>query len=210
MTHISRRSVLGLSAAVAVAPLTATLPARATTAAQGFGNDAWALVVDRYPQQSSWNSATDVPRTGYLVDADPEHPNPRVYRSFFRVPVPGLAGTSVSAASLTLLLTRSYTATQTPVELFHVRDLDPSQAVTWENTNSTETWLTSLGVAFGAVRPPQPPQVLSFGGSAATAVVQEAAAQGKEFLTFGLRNPNETAIAHQKTYGAYSLTLMVD
>lgn len=210
MNQLSRRSVLGIAAAAATAPLAATLPARGTTAASSFTNDAWAYVVDRYPQQSSWNATAEVPRTGFVVDPDPEKPNPRVYRSFFRVPVPGLAGTSVSSASLSLLLMRSYSATQTPVELFHVRDLSPSEAVTWENTASADTWLQSLGVAYGAVRPGQSPQELYFGGSALTAVVQAAAAQNKPFLSFGLRNPNETSQTHEKRYGAYSLRLRVD
>ncbi|MFB6723611.1 hypothetical protein ACFCV3_25755 [Kribbella sp. NPDC056345] len=213
MKPLTRRSALGLAAAAAAAPLTATLPARASQAIR-LSIDQWTNVSSYRPDKSYWvvnprdpdvedRDARDAARTGRMYSSDPAN----VWRSFFRVPVAALAGRSILDAYFTILLTHSATGTPTPVHLFHVRDIDPAVPLTWGN--SADSWLTQAGTASGSSYGSQPDQELQFSTDALRSVVQAAATLQSPFLSFGLRNLDENNQFHWKKYRATSAALTV-
>ncbi|GAB3942274.1 hypothetical protein GCM10029976_063020 [Kribbella albertanoniae] len=180
MTTLTRRSALALGAAAVAAPFVATLPARAADP-DWFPVDAWTQVLSTQPIASYWKHLRDAARVGKEFGS-----TDAVWRSFFRVPVASLAGTTIRSVAFEILLTHSPTPNPTPVQLFHVQDIDPEVPLAW---NTQPGWIAYLGTASGASYGSQLDQVLTFGGL--QPLVEEALAREATHLSFGLRAGNE-------------------
>lgn len=200
MNRISRRSALGLAAAAVTAPLAAALPARAAVLTE-LKADAWTPVNDVWRDQSYWTAPTSQPRARDLIRVGrPESIGP-VWRSFVRIPLAGAAGLTIESLFLIADLTQSGRL-RAPVELFHVPDIDPAVAVTWNNTSAS--WSTLLD-GYAATAPDR----VGFGGDGLNTVVKAAIASGARDTSFGLRNFSENTQGYWKGFAPTSVKLAI-
>ncbi|MFC9694261.1 hypothetical protein ACFTSF_37300 [Kribbella sp. NPDC056951] len=217
MTHLSRRSALGLAAAAAVAPLAATLPARATASTSfDLPVDCYGFVKSARPNQAfvAYNSGFPArdefqPLTGpvYEPAEDGEPAAQGVRRSWFRVPLSKLAGLTVDNAFLIITLLDSKSPLRTPVDLYRVSDIDNSFPA-WSDSDSPAFWLQRLATVSASAYNAQP-QPLQFDSSALFSGVRTAVAEGSQSISFGLRSPSENDRAQYKKFDGFSPRLIV-
>ncbi|GAA1715037.1 hypothetical protein GCM10009745_74240 [Kribbella yunnanensis] len=201
MTQLSRRSVLGLAAAATAAPLALRLPAHAAPAT-GFDlrTDAWTHVNAGRPDMSYWTApaddrtARDAVHVGLLQQPWP-------WRSFVRFPLSAVAGSTIESVGFQARIA-SKSLLNGRVELWHVADIDPAVALTWNNTNSTATWRTGLG------SDPGTGPALSYGSGSLLTAVQEAVARQASHISFGLRNSVENTV-NWKTLDRDAVSLLI-
>ncbi|MFK4083147.1 hypothetical protein ACI2LF_03495 [Kribbella sp. NPDC020789] len=201
MTHLSRRSVLGLAAAATVAPLALRRPEQAA-AATGFDlrSDAWTLVSVRRPKISYWTAPADDPSARDAVRVGDVRQT-GLWRAFVRFPLSAVAGSTIEDVAFQARIA-SKSVTNGRVELWQVPDIDPSVALTWENTNSSATWQTLLG------SDPGDGTRIGYGGGPLVTAVQQAVARQASHISFGLRNYLEDTF-NWKTLDRDSLGLLI-
>ncbi|WP_203862917.1 RICIN domain-containing protein [Plantactinospora mayteni] len=119
------------------------------------------------------------------------------WRTFFQMRVARLPGATVSRAWVSISMTHSASCSDTSVELWQTKSIDPAVALTW--SNSGNHWLggkalyTKAGKANKSACG-QPPMLMEFGldPDTITPVVQQAVRGPngpQEAVTFGLRIP---------------------
>ncbi|GAA0576256.1 hypothetical protein HPO96_15505 [Kribbella sandramycini] len=198
MSQLTRRSVLGIAAAAAVAPLAATLPARAATR---YPLDNWGFIMQNYPV-GLWNH-------GPLAQVGAENVGHRSCRSFFRMPIAGLAGQTISAAAFTIQLVSTVSSTPYPVYLFGLRDLDPAEPISWADSSDENTWRRHLDTLSATAHGTPPRPVLRFEADAVREQVQAAATARSPYISLGLRAPDEWNRYHGKSFAPATAALVV-
>lgn len=108
-----------------------------------------------------------------------------------------IAGSNIISATFRITLDHSPSGTGTPVELWHLRDLNPNAFLNWDNTVEGY-WLRRLDTRNGnAWTGHQPDMLMEFARDSVTGndwlkeVVQAAATNRTPTLSLGLRAPNE-------------------
>ncbi|GIH20532.1 RICIN domain-containing protein [Rugosimonospora africana] len=120
------------------------------------------------------------------------------WRTFFQVNTAPLAHATVSQAWVSVSMTHSANCAATSVELWHTNTIDPTKAVTWNNTASSWLGGKALDTQSGKANKPacgQSPMLMEFGvtNGSVQAVAQDAAtgaAGPQEAVAFGLRIPS--------------------
>lgn len=202
MTHLSRRSALGLAAAAVAAPLVSTLPARAEVDTE-LRADVWTPVYSGAPGQSYWTApfdpvtARDLMRVGY--GNDPVR-GLYVWRSFFRIPLSGAAGLTIDRLTLRIRVAQAASGLA-QIGLYQVPDLDPAVPVTWNNTSSSWTTLLDQPLVDGFG--------VEFTGDALTTAVKAAIARGARDISFGLRNTRESQRGYWRGLSPDPVSLLI-
>ncbi|GAA0576263.1 hypothetical protein HPO96_15500 [Kribbella sandramycini] len=200
MSQLSRRSVLGIAAAAAAAPFAITLPARAATF---YPVDAWTYTARTWARESYWGRTQGEALVGRPWG------DSGLWRSFFRVPIAALAGQTITSAKFTIQLLHTPTGAATPVQLFLVRDLDPKDPLTWENSSDGATWRRWLGDAKGSAWNGQPKPVLQFIDGPVHESIQDALLNGKSHISFALRAADENDQTQWKKFAGASAGLEI-
>jgi hypothetical protein len=120
-----------------------------------------------------------------------------LYRSMFQLSTVNgtntIAGSTVSAATFRITLDHSPTGTPTPVELWHLQDLDPAAYLNWDTTAGH--WRTNLATTSAKAYPPPEDRLVEFSSVALTNVVQAVADVRTPSISLGLRAPDESTSA---------------
>jgi hypothetical protein len=168
---------------------TRTLDRSAATPADtfsGFKLD-WAYVASAFPSTTYWNTADDA-RVG-TSDGGASR-----YRSFFRMPLPSLAGAQIVHASLTDLETWSWSCQAEPVELWQTGAI--AATTNWLNQPAWQKKVATVTAAHGySASCPSAPV-----GFDVTGAVSDALATGGTDLTLGLRATSETSSLYWKRF----------
>ncbi|MBB6570593.1 hypothetical protein HPO96_26165 [Kribbella sandramycini] len=120
-----------------------------------------------------------------------------LYRSMFLMNTSSgtqsLGGTTILSATFRITLNKTPTSTATPVELWQVNDLDPSnRGLHWGTTSGY--WQRHLDTQNGEAWPEHEDNPMEFGGGLQQ-IVQAAADGRRPGISLGLKAPNETTSA---------------
>ncbi|GAA3571291.1 hypothetical protein [Kribbella ginsengisoli] len=194
-TH-SRRTVLGFAAAAVAAPIVLSAGQASASGTLTFAQstDAWTQINQARASTSYWAFDRDRAKAGL------EFGGSGLWRSMFRFSIAELAAGVIESVSFSIVLDHTPGPNPTPVELWSTAPIDPDVPVTWNTFAGS--WLGLVASASGAAYPGagQPDQKLTF--SIGPDVVQQAVDVQHQFVTLGLRAPNEgDRLQWKKLYG---------
>jgi hypothetical protein len=174
-----------------------------TPAAQAVGYStlpsAWTQVNQLEPDTSYWETHRDAVRVG-AIDGG-------VWRSLFQFDTRQFGGARIIDATVRIMVDRTESCDETPVELWQTKPIDPATPLTWRT--SEDHWRTQLAAA-SAQACGEDNAPLELSGDQFRQVVQQAADDRAGSIGLGLRAPRDTDPAQGKVILPGSVFLIVD
>ncbi|MFS8104775.1 VCBS repeat-containing protein [Lentzea alba] len=174
-----------------------TAPAHAISYA--IGPAAWTHVNQLAPDTSYWDENRDAVRVGAIDGGE--------WRPLFLFDTRQLAGSRIIAATVRVIVDRTESCDETPVQLWHTKAIDPARPLTWRT--SAEHWRTQLAdgsaQACGEYNAP-----LEFSNEHVRRVFQDVADGREGSVSFGLRAPRDTDPAQGKVILPSSVYIAVN
>ncbi|MET9631053.1 VCBS repeat-containing protein [Lentzea sp. NPDC006480] len=173
-----------------------------TTPAQAIGYapppSAWTHVNKLEPDTSYWETHRDAVRVGAIDGGQ--------WRSLFQFDTRQFAGARIIDATVRIMIDRTESCDETPVDLWQTKTVDPAKPLTWRT--SEDHWSTRLASGSGQACA-QYNMPLALRSDQLRQVVQEAADRRDGSMGFGLRAPQDTDPAQGKVILHDSVFLVV-
>ncbi|KJK33314.1 hypothetical protein UK23_46635 [Lentzea aerocolonigenes] len=160
---------------------------------------AWTQVNQLQPDTSYWDTHREAVRVGAIDGGE--------WRSLFQFDTRQFGGARILDATVRIMIDRTESCTDTPVQLWQTKTIDPAKPLTWRT--SEDHWRTQLATASGqACGENNTP--LAFSGDQFRQVVQQAADDRAGSIGLGLRAAQDTDPAQGKVILPGSVYLIVN